>query len=227
MARVGVSGDVDFDALIEFRRRGIPSEFDSILRVKRFIGLGGHGLAVPFAVFLGWHVLSALGDGESVLSRLFGDHYSHAAGGAFDNVHRGFDIVRVEFFNFRFGDLLELVAGDASGYDGSRCLGSAFDPSGLFEQRGCRWRFYDEAERTISEYVDGGANHHAALRGRSLVELLDEERDVDAVLTECWSDRRCRCGFASGELKIDFCDDFPCHFALLPVLVSVKSWDAV
>src|SRR6266851_10473583 len=141
---------------------------------------------------------------------------AHAPRGAFDHAHRGLDVVGIQVFHFRFGDLAHLGPPDRPGVRAAGRTAALIDARGFLDQI-CRWRrLGDKAERAILEDRDQRGDDHARLSGGALVVLLQERHHVDAMLSQRRADRRRGRGFARGQLQGDDGFDLFRHRVLFP-----------
>src|SRR2546426_3012070 len=111
------------------------------------------------------------------ITLLLDDVDAHAAGGAFDDPHRGVDRVRVEIDQLRLGDLLHLRARDLADLVLVRDGRGLRDARGALEQHGRRRRLHDEGERAVREDRHDDREDQALLVSRLRVEALAELHD--------------------------------------------------
>ena len=134
---------------------------------------------------------------------------AHRAGGAGDDLHRGFDIVGVQVGHLLFGDLSELGSGQNTDLLFVGHLAAGFEVDGLFDQLGGWGRLGDEGETAI--LVHGDDHWHDAIPefAGSLVEFSAEILNVHAMLAQSGTDWRCRVGATGRNLQFnDLFDSF-------------------
>ena len=83
--------------------------------------------------------------------------------------------------------------------------------AGLLDQNGRGGRLGDEGEGTILVNGDNYRNYQTNLLGGTIVELLAEAGDVNAVLTERRADGRRGSRFTGIDLQLDERSNFLCH----------------
>jgi hypothetical protein len=90
-------------------------------------------------------------------------------------------------------------------------FGAGRDIRGFLQQDRCRWRFGDEGKRFIFINGDNDRQNIASLFLSSGVKLFAERHDINTVLTQGGSNRRCWVRLPGRDLKLNRCDDFLCH----------------
>ena len=78
-------------------------------------------------------------------------------------------------------------------------------------QNGCRRSLGDEAEGAVSVHGDDDGDHITHLVLGTLVELLGERHDVDALLTQSRANRGSRSRLAGLDLQLNVASNFLCH----------------
>ena len=136
---------------------------------------------------------------------------THVAGGAFDDAHRRLNTGAVEVGELGLGDLLKLGAIDGANTAISGLTGTLLNSSGLGNQNRGRRGFGDEGETAVFEDRNFNRNHVSGLVLGASVVLLAERHDVDPVLTEGRTHRRCGVGFAGLKGQLDHSYDFLGH----------------
>ena len=77
------------------------------------------------------------------------DGHAHVVSGARDDAHGGFDLVRVEIWELRLGNLLELVARDGADDVGDTVGGTLADARSLLDENGGGRGLEDEGEGLV------------------------------------------------------------------------------
>ena len=192
------------------------------MQLNGLVELSGSGLAAQLQGFGGIVSLIVLDQLSSVDILLAVFHcvlpsYSalngnaHAAGGALDHADSGFQRSSVQVGHLGLGDLLGLCQRDGANLVLVGHAGSSVDAGSLLDQNGRRRGLGDEGEGAVSVNSDDNGDDHAHLVLGTLVELLGERHDVDALLTQSRTNRGSRSCLAGGDLQLDVASDFLCH----------------
>src|SRR6056297_2230125 len=139
---------------------------------------------------------------------------AHGTRGAEDDLHRSFDIVRVQVLPFRFGDLAHLLGAHGTGGGTARGLGTGLQLGSLLEVIGRRRRLDHHVEGLVLIVGNHGRARGTRLHVRCLgVERLAEFHDVDAALTQCGADGRAGVGLPGFHLQLERPYEFLGHVA--------------
>src|SRR5512138_2383965 len=137
---------------------------------------------------------------------------AHAARAARDRAHRGFEIGGREIRLLRLRDVFELLARNSAQLVRIRYAAALVDTDSLPNPYGRGRGLEDEREAAIAVHRDDHGCRQSLLDALRLrVERLAELHDVDALLTECRTDRRARIRLACRDLQLDVASDFLGH----------------
>ena len=198
---VNAQADVQLNGLVELSGSGLAAQLQ---------GLGGIVSLVILDQLSSVDILLAVF--HCVLpsySALNGN--AHAAGGALDHADSGLQGSSVQVGHLGLGDLLGLSQRDGANLVLVGHAGSSVDAGSLLDQNGRRRSLGDEGEGAVSVDRDDDGDDHAHLILGTLVELLGERHDVDALLTQSRTNRGSRSCLAGGNLQLDVASDFLCH----------------
>src|SRR5690606_22699205 len=149
--------------------------------------------ARTFVFFVSFAMISALHHFEA-----------HRAGGAFDDLRRRVDVVRVEVGHLGLRDFGELRALDRSGDDLAGFLRTGLEVHGLLDEVGGRRLLRGERKAAVRIDGDDGRQRRGLFHlFRLRVERLAEFHDVHAALTQSRADRGRGIGGSSGHLELD------------------------
>src|SRR6056297_254950 len=139
---------------------------------------------------------------------------AHGARAAEDDLHRGFDVVRVQVFPLRFRDLAHLLGADTARGVAAGRLGAGFQFGGLFQVVGRRGRLDVHFKGLVLIIGDQrrarGTGLHVLRLG---VERLAEFHDVDAALTQRRTHGGGRVRLTCGHLQLHLACEFLGHLA--------------
>lgn len=122
-----------------------------------------------------------------------------------------FEIVCVEVWHLRFGDLGKLCIGEVSYLLLMRELGTGLEIQLGLDEVGHRWLLRIEAEASIVVDIDDGREDGShPILGR-VVELLAEFSDLDSGWSEGSTDWRCWICLARLDLQFDHLGRSLCH----------------
>src|SRR5688572_29667307 len=155
------------------------------------------------------------------VSALVHHRKAHRAGGSLDHAHGGLDARGVEVRHLDLGDFTNLLLRDLRDLVAVRNAGSLLRACRFHEQVRRGRRLGNEGEGAIRIHRDLDRNDGSDLSLGARVELLHELHDVDAVLTERGTHRRCRVGLACRHLEFDETSDFLCHSGLVALQLRV------
>src|SRR5690606_28408197 len=141
---------------------------------------------------------------------------THGARTTSNGTHGRIEICSCQIRLFDLGNFFQLGTGYLANLLLVRLTRTRRDTCGLLQQEGCRRRLHDKGEGAVTVNGDDDRNGSARLKTLGLcVERLTEFHDVDAVLTQCWADRRTRVCLTSLYLQLDVGIDLLCHDVLL------------
>src|SRR5262245_41468307 len=152
---------------------------------------------------------------------------AHAAGGAGDRAHGGFEIGGRQVRLLGLRDLFELLARNLADLVGVRRAAALFDADRLANQHRRRRRLHHEGEAAIRVHRDDHGDRQALLELLGLrIELLAELHDVHALLTERGPDRRRGICSARGHLQLDIAVYFLGHVSSVSWVPAAHAYDA-
>src|SRR5689334_9666919 len=140
------------------------------------------------------------------------DLKSHTAGGASHHIHCRIDVARIEVVHLDLCDLFHLGSRHAAHLFFVRHRRTLGDVGRLLEQHGRRRALRDELERSVVVNRHDDRDHHAARLFGSLIKLLNELAEVNAVLTERSTDWRGWGRLPARNLKLRTTRKLFCHF---------------
>lgn len=130
----------------------------------------------------------------------------------------------IHILDLDLNDLHDVFFRELTDFGFAWLFGSGCDIGCFLEQNGGRRRLGNEGKRFV--FIDGD-NNREDISGLFLsggVKFFAERHDVDTVLTQGGSNRRCWVCLPGRDLKLDRCYDFLCHFLsfLFPGSRAVK-----
>lgn len=132
------------------------------------------------------------------------DCQTHVASGSCDHSLSSFDVDSVQVRHFDRCDLGDLSFADAAYFGLIRLSRALFNLRCFFEQFRRRRGFQNEIERAIFENRDFNRNDCSLFILGFRVVLFAELHDVHTMLTQSWTNRRCRVCFSGLNLQFDF-----------------------
>ena len=214
VAAINAQTDVQLDGLVELGGSGLASQLQSLVHI---VQLSRIDLLCSVDIVLAmFHCISSCVVMRAVLcpptvyvSALDGD--AHGTAGAADHAACSFQRSSVQVGHLGLSDLFHLSGGQSSDLFLVGLAGSGVDASGLLDQNGCRRSLGDEAEGAVSVDSDDDGDDITHLVLGTLVELLGEGHDVDALLTQSRANRGSRSRLAGLDLQLNVASNFLCH----------------
>ena len=211
---VNAQTDVQLNSLVELGRSGLASQLQSLVHIICLSRIDQ--LCSVDIVLAMFHCISSCVVMRAVLcpptvyvSAL--DDDAHGTAGAADHAAGSFQRSSVQVGHLGLCDLFHLSGGQRSDLLLVGLAGSGVDASGLLDQNGCRRSLGDEAEGAVSVNSDDDGDHITHLVLGTLVELLGEGHDVDALLTQSRANRGSRSRLAGLDLQLNVASNFLCH----------------
>jgi hypothetical protein len=145
------------------------------------------------------------------LEELSFDLDTHLAGRAGECAESSLFAVGIHVLDLDLHEIHDLLFCQLGHLDFVWLLGTGSDSGGLLEKH-ASWRgLGDESEGLVLIDRDNHGENIAGLLLRRGIELLAEGHDVDTLLTEGRTYRRCGIGLSGGNLKLDLSCDFFGH----------------
>ena len=211
---INAQTDVQLDSLVELGGSGLASQLQSLVHIVCLSRIDQ--LCSVDIVLAMFHCISSCVVMRAVLcpptvyvSALDGD--THGTAGAANHAACSFQRSSVQVGHLGLGDLFHLSGGQSSDLFLVGLAGSGVDASGLLDQNSCRRSLGDEAEGAVSVHGDDDGDHITHLVLGTLVELLGERHDVDALLTQSRANRGSRSRLAGLDLQLNVASNFLCH----------------
>src|SRR5690554_226335 len=149
---------------------------------------------------------------------------THATGGTRDGANGSFQVSSRQIRLLGLGDLFKLSASNGTHLFSVRTARATLDASRLFQQHRRRRSLCNESETTVAIYSNNNWRRQPGFDVLcGCVKRLTELHNVNAVLTQCRTNRGTRVGLTGSNLKLDVRFNLLCHEFLLWVVAPFGS----